>query len=55
MGGAQPLAATFAGFSMLAVECDESRIDMRLRTGRLLFHIKFKGEISFNLENTHLF
>ncbi|MFN4291329.1 MAG: urocanate hydratase [Permianibacter sp.] len=32
MGGAQPLAATMAGASMLAVECDESRIDMRLRT-----------------------
>ena len=35
MGGAQPLAATMAGFSMLAVECDESRIDFRLRTGYL--------------------
>jgi urocanate hydratase len=35
MGGAQPLAATMAGFSMLAVECDESRIDMRLKTGYL--------------------
>ncbi|MGH8251287.1 MAG: urocanate hydratase [Steroidobacteraceae bacterium] len=33
MGGAQPLAATMAGFAMLAVECDESRIDFRLRTG----------------------
>ncbi|OOF27031.1 urocanate hydratase [Salinivibrio sp. IB872] len=33
MGGAQPLAATMAGFSMIAVECDESRIDYRLRTG----------------------
>src|SRR5688572_21587944 len=33
MGGAQTLAATMAGFSMLAVECDESRIDFRLRTG----------------------
>lgn len=33
MGGAQPLAATMAGFSMLAIECDESRIDYRLRTG----------------------
>ena len=33
MGGAQPLAATMAGFSMLAVDCDESRIDFRLRTG----------------------
>lgn len=35
MGGAQPLAATMAGFSMLAVECDASRIDFRLRTGYL--------------------
>jgi len=35
MGGAQPLAATMAGFSMLAVEVDESRIDFRLRTGYL--------------------
>jgi urocanate hydratase len=35
MGGAQPLAATMAGFSMLAVECDESRIDFRLKTGYL--------------------
>jgi len=32
MGGAQPLAATMAGASMLAVECDSTRIDMRLRT-----------------------
>jgi urocanate hydratase len=32
MGGAQPLAATMAGFSLLAVECDETRIDFRLRT-----------------------
>jgi urocanate hydratase len=32
MGGAQPLAATMAGFSMIAVECDESRIDFRLKT-----------------------
>jgi urocanate hydratase len=31
MGGAQPLAATMAGFSMIAVECDETRIDFRLR------------------------
>lgn len=33
MGGAQPLAATMAGFSMIAVDVDESRIDFRLRTG----------------------
>ncbi len=35
MGGAQPLAATMAGASMLAIECRQSRIDMRLRTGYL--------------------
>jgi urocanate hydratase len=32
MGGAQPLAATMAGASMLAIECRQSRIDMRLAT-----------------------
>ncbi|HEY1836298.1 MAG TPA: urocanate hydratase [Rhizomicrobium sp.] len=32
MGGAQPLAATMAGASMLAIECQPSRIEMRLRT-----------------------
>ena len=32
MGGAQPLAATMAGASCLAVECDATRIDFRLRT-----------------------
>ena len=35
MGGAQPLAATMAGLSCLAVECQPSRIEMRLRTGYL--------------------
>ncbi len=35
MGGAQPLAATMAGASMLAVECQPSRIEMRLATGYL--------------------
>ena len=33
MGGAQPRAATMAGASMLAIECRQSSIDMRLRTG----------------------
>lgn len=33
MGGAQPLAATMAGYCMIAVECDETRIDFRLNTG----------------------
>src|ERR1700751_640717 len=32
MGGAQPLAAVMAGASCLAVECQPSRIAMRLRT-----------------------
>ena len=35
MGGAQPLAATMAGASMLAVECRPSRIERRLATGYL--------------------
>ena len=32
MGGAQPLAATFAGASSLNIECQQSRIDFRIRT-----------------------
>jgi urocanate hydratase len=32
MGGAQPLAATFAGACSLTVECQQSSIDFRLRT-----------------------
>ena len=32
MGGAQPLAATFAGAVSLVVECQQSSIDFRLRT-----------------------
>jgi len=35
MGGAQPLAATMAGYSLLAVEVDETRIDYRLKNGYL--------------------
>ncbi|HKP79344.1 MAG TPA: urocanate hydratase, partial [Phenylobacterium sp.] len=35
MGGAQPLAAVMAGASCLAIECQQTRIDMRLRTGYL--------------------
>ena len=33
MGGAQPLAATMNGAAFLGIEVDESRIDMRIRTG----------------------
>lgn len=32
MGGAQPLAATFAGACSLTIECQQSRIDFRLKT-----------------------
>ena len=32
MGGAQPLAAAFAGAACLAIECDRERIEFRLRT-----------------------
>jgi len=32
MGGAQPLAATMAGASLLAIECDPQRIERRLET-----------------------
>ena len=32
MGGAQPLAAVLAGASCIVIECQESRIDFRLRT-----------------------
>ena len=32
MGGAQPLAASFAGASSLNIECQQSRIDFRLST-----------------------
>src|SRR5207248_4321348 len=32
MGGAQPLAATMAGATLLAIECQPSRIEMRLKT-----------------------
>ena len=35
MGGAQPLAAVMAGASCVAIECQPSRIEMRLRTGYL--------------------
>ncbi len=35
MGGAQPLASTMAGASMLAIECQADRIDKRIETGYL--------------------
>src|SRR5437764_14302197 len=44
MGGAQPLAAVMAGASMLAIECQPSRIEMRLRTGYLDVQAKTLNE-----------
>ncbi|WP_371171164.1 urocanate hydratase [Aliiroseovarius sp. 2305UL8-7] len=35
MGGAQPLAATMAGFNAIVVECQPSKIEFRLRSGYL--------------------
>ena len=35
MGGAQPLAATMAGFNALVVECQPSKVEFRIRTGYL--------------------
>src|SRR3984957_1229934 len=44
MGGAQPLAATMAGASLLAVECRQSRIDKRLETGYVVAQAKSLDE-----------
>lgn len=44
MGGAQPLAATMSGASMLAVECDPNRIKRRLETGYLNAHVNHLDE-----------
>ncbi len=35
MGGAQPLAGKMAGAAIMAIDCQQSRIDMRLATGYL--------------------
>src|SRR5579859_6245569 len=51
MGGAQPLAATMAGCSMLAVECRASRIAMRLKTGYLDVEAKTLDEALAMIES----
>ncbi|MDO9451525.1 MAG: urocanate hydratase [Stagnimonas sp.] len=53
MGGAQPLAATMAGASMLAVECDATRIDMRLRTRYVDQRADSLDEALALIENAH--
>jgi urocanate hydratase len=63
MGGAQPLAASFAGASSLTIECQQSRIDFRLRSryldeqaadvddalARIERHTKARGAVSVGL------
>jgi len=51
MGGAQPLAATMAGASMIAIECDPSRVEMRLRGGYLDAQAKTIDEAAALLAN----
>jgi urocanate hydratase len=53
MGGAQPLAATAAGASILAIECDPTRIDMRLKTGYLDVKAASLEEARAILEKAH--
>jgi urocanate hydratase len=51
MGGAQPLAATMAGASMLAIECQSDRLDMRLSTGYLDTRAESLSEAMEIIEN----
>ncbi len=53
MGGAQPLAAVMAGASCLAIECQPSRIDMRLRTGYLDVAAKTIDEAMAIIADSH--
>jgi len=50
MGGAQPLAASFAGASSLNIECQQSRIDFRLRSRYLDEQAKDLGDALARLE-----
>jgi urocanate hydratase len=52
MGGAQPLAATMAGASCLVVECQPSRIEMRLRTKYLDVQAKTLDEALVMIERS---
>jgi urocanate hydratase len=53
MGGAQPLAATMAGASLLAIECQPSRIEMRLKTGYLDAQAKSLDEALAMIERAY--
>ncbi len=53
MGGAQPLAATMAGASCIAVECQRSRIEFRQRTGYLQESAASLDEALAMLDRSH--
>jgi urocanate hydratase len=53
MGGAQPLAATMAGASCIAVECQRSKIEFRQRTGYLQESAATLDEALGMLERAH--
>jgi urocanate hydratase len=53
MGGAQPLAATLAGASMLAVEAQDSRIEKRLQTGYLDARAETLDEALAKIDASH--
>ena len=53
MGGAQPLAATMAGASMIAIECKATSIESRLKTGYLDTQAKTLDEALNIIEKSH--
>jgi len=53
MGGAQPLAATMAGASMIAIECKATSIDSRLNSGYLDTKASTLDEALDIIENSH--
>ena len=53
MGGAQPLAATMAGASMLAIECRQSSITKRLETGYLDRQVATLDEALTAMDEAH--
>jgi urocanate hydratase len=53
MGGAQPLAATMAGASMIAIECKATSIESRLKTGYLDTQAKTLDEALNIIKKSH--
>jgi len=54
MGGAQPLAATMAGASMIAIECKATSIESRLNTGYLDTQATTLDEALNIIEKSHV-